>query len=81
MLNGSSWLGLACTRMVWPQKFPNFFYRIFRYSQHICSGQTARAMKVLLLNDGWTAPAAGAKPVPTVAGHLEAPCTMTSTSI
>jgi hypothetical protein len=46
------------------------------YSQHTCGGENARAMMLLQLNDDWTAPAAGAagKPVPTVAGHLEAPC-------
>jgi hypothetical protein len=47
------------------------------YSQHTCQGKNARAMKVLRLDDAtWTSPAAGAAgaPVPTVAGHLEAPC-------
>ena len=46
------------------------------YSQHTCSGETNRAMKLLLLNDEWTAPASGSKgkPTSTVAGHLEAPC-------
>jgi len=46
------------------------------YSQHECKGENVRAMKLLLLNDDWTAPAAGAagKPVPTVVGHIEAPC-------
>ena len=44
------------------------------YSQHTCDGLPARAMKLLLLNDDWTAPAAAAKPVPTVEGNLEAPC-------
>ena len=46
------------------------------YSQYTCGGENARAMMLLQLNDDWTAPAAGAagKPVPTVAGHLEAPC-------
>lgn len=46
------------------------------YSQHLCGGKPARAMKLLLLNDEWTAPAAGAegKPASTVVGKLEAPC-------
>ena len=46
------------------------------YSQHTCGGQAARAMKLLLLDDDWTAPAPGAagEPVPTVAAHIEAPC-------
>jgi hypothetical protein len=49
------------------------------YSQKKCAGKTppeSRAMMLLLLDDNWTAPAAGAagKPVATVAGHLEAPC-------
>jgi hypothetical protein len=46
------------------------------YSQHTCGGENARAMKLLMLNDDWTAPAVGAagRPVSTVEGHLEAPC-------
>lgn len=46
------------------------------YSQHLCNGVEARAMKLLQLNDDWTAPAVGptGKPVATIAGHLEAPC-------
>jgi hypothetical protein len=46
------------------------------FSQHMCGGEPARAMKLLLLNDDWTAPAAlpAGKPVPTLPGHLEAPC-------
>jgi len=42
------------------------------YSQHTCGGNTKRAMKILRLNDEWTAPDELVKPVATVAGHLEA---------
>ena len=34
------------------------------YSQHTCNGATNRAMKLLLLNDDWTAPAFGSKGTP-----------------
>jgi hypothetical protein len=44
------------------------------YSQHKCHGQSARAIKVLKLNDAWTAPDTDAAPGTTVAGNLEAPC-------
>ena len=43
-------------------------------SQHLCNNENARAMKLLLLDGNWTAPAAGAEPVATVEGNLEAPC-------
>ena len=42
------------------------------YSQHLCGGNPARAMMLLQLNDAWTAPVG--HPIPTVPGHLEAPC-------
>ena len=46
------------------------------YSQHTCNGAPARAMKLVQLNDEWTAPAAmpAGKPVSTFPGHIEAPC-------
>ena len=47
-------------------------YRYIVYSQHTCGGNTKRAMKILRLNDEWTAPDELVKPVATVAGHLEA---------
>jgi len=46
------------------------------YSQHMCGGEPDRAMKLVQLNDDWTAPAAppAGKPVPTLAAKIEAPC-------
>lgn len=44
------------------------------YSQHLCNGQAARAVKVVKLNDVWTAPETSTTPGATVAGKLEAPC-------